>query len=238
MGNKGGDTRLKRQMAPRFWNIHRKQSQFVPKIKPGRHSSMNAYPLGVILRDVLKVSNTMQEAQKIVAGKKIKVDGNICTEINTAIGLMDVIEFVPTRKAFRFVPKNSQVLAPIDIPEEEKTLKVIKVRSKVMTRGKKLQYGFHDGKTIVTDEQLSVGDSCLVKLPELKIIKNIKFDNGCYALVTRGENAGIIGKIDDIRDGVFSLPKRTVLSSADRSVELPMEIVMTVGSEGPIIRVN
>jgi small subunit ribosomal protein S4e len=238
MGNKGGDTRLKRQMAPRFWNIQRKQSQFVLKIKLGRHSSNNAYPLGVILRDVLKVSNTMHEAQKIVTGKKIKVDGNICTEINTAIGLMDVIEFVPTGQVFRFVPKNSQILAPIAIPEEEKALKVVKVRSKVMTKGKKLQYGFHDGKTIVTDEQLSVGDSCLVKVPKLKIIKNIKFDKGCYALVTRGENAGIIGKVDDIRDGVFSLPKRTLLSSADRSVELPMEIVMAVGSEGPIIKVN
>jgi small subunit ribosomal protein S4e len=180
----------------------------------------------------------MHEAQKIVTGKKIKVDGNICTEINTAIGLMDVIEFVPTGQVFRFVPKNSQVLAPIAIPEEEKALKVVKVRSKVMTKGKKLQYGFHDGKTIVTDEQLSVGDSCLVKVPKLKIIKNIKFDKGCYALVTRGENAGIIGKVDDIRDGVFSLPKRTLLSSGDRSVELPMEIVMAVGSEGPIIKVN
>jgi small subunit ribosomal protein S4e len=53
-----------------------------------------------------------------------------------------------------------------------------------------------------------------------------------------GENAGNIGKVEDIRDGIFSLPKRAVVSFADRSVELPVGAIMAVGTESPVIKVN
>src|SRR5215475_12533284 len=147
MANKGGDARLKRQMAPAFWKIHRKQSRFVVKVKPGRHSKASAYSLGIALRDILKVSNTLHEAKKIIKSKKVKVDGKICTDINAAIRLMDVLEFVPTGQAYRFVPNNSEVLTPIAVPEEEKSLKIVKVLRKVTTKGNKTQYGYHDGNT-------------------------------------------------------------------------------------------
>ena len=52
----------------------------------------------------------MREAKKIVTAKKIKVDGRVCSDINYGIGLMDVLEFVPTGEAYRFVAKDSDVL--------------------------------------------------------------------------------------------------------------------------------
>ena len=238
MANKGGYTRLKRQMAPKFWKIERKHSRFVLKVHPGPHSKSTAYPLGVVLRDILKVCSTMHEAKKIVTAQKIKVDGRICSDVNTGIGLMDVVELVPTGEAFRFVAKDSEVLKPVAISNLEKTSKIAKVRSKVMIKGGKLQYGFHDGNTIISNDIMNVGDSCIVNLPDLKVLTHIKFERGCSALITRGENAGIIGKVEDIRDGVFSLPKRALLSYADRSVELPIDIVIAVGSEVPALKVS
>ena len=238
MANKGGRTRLKRQMAPSFWKIERKHSRFVLKVHPGPHSGSTAYPLGVVLRDILKICSTMQEAKKIVTGKKVKVDGRICSDINFGIGLMDVLEFVPTGEAFRFIAKDADVLKPVGISGQEKMLKIVKIKNKMMNRGGKLQYGFHDGKTIITSEPMNVGDSCIVSLPELKVMTHIKFEKGCSALITRGENAGIIGKVEDIRDGVFSLPKRVLLSYGDRSVELPADIVIALGSEPPAIKVS
>jgi small subunit ribosomal protein S4e len=77
-----------------------------------------------------------------------------------------------------------------------------------------------------------------VQLPESKINEHIEFERGSVVLVTSGENAGGVGKVEDIRDGVFSLPKRALVSFAERSVELPVEIIMTVGSERPLIKVN
>lgn len=238
MANKGGRTRLKRQMAPGFWRIERKHGRFALKLHPGPHSGSTAYPLGTVLRDILKVCSTMQEAKKIATDKKVKVDGKIRSDINFGIGLMDVLEFAPTGEAFRFIAKDADVLKPVGISGQEKMLKIVKIKNKIMNKGGQLQYGFHDGKTIITSEPMNVGDSCIVSLPDLKVTTHIKLEKGCSALITRGENAGLIGKIEDMRDGVFSLPKRVLLSLGGRLVELPADIVIAVASEFPAIKVS
>ena len=238
MAKKGGDTRVKRQMAPTFWEIRRKESQFVLRVKPGSHSKDRAYPLGIVLRDVLKLASTMHEAERIVNAGKVKVDGIFIKDINFAIGLMDVVELVPIGQSYRFVPKNSELLVPINISDDEKTQKLVKVTSKVTIKGKKIQYGFHDGKTLISDQKLMVGDSCVIQIPDTIINSHIKFAKGCMVLVTSGENAGGIGKVDDIRDAIFSLPKRALISFADRSVELPVQLVMAIGDERPVIKVS
>ncbi|MFL6403400.1 MAG: 30S ribosomal protein S4e [Nitrososphaeraceae archaeon] len=239
MAKMGGSTKLKRQMAPKFWNIKRKEGRFALRVKPGPYSKNKAYPLGIVLRDILKLAHTMSEATKIVNTGKIKVDGVVRRSINFGVGAMDIVELVPTRQAYRFVPRESRLLVPISITDEnEKLVKLIKATSKVMTKGGRLQYGFHDGKTILTDQKMNVGDTCVVQLPEAKISQHIKFERGCMVLVMSGENAGNIGKIEDIRDGIFSLPKRALVSFAERSVELPVEAIMAVGSEMPVVKVN
>jgi len=238
MAKIGGDTRVKRQMAPTFWSIRRKKGRFVLRVKPGAHSKRRAYPLGIILRDVLKIANTMHEAERIVNGGKIKVDGIIRRDVNFGVGLMDIVELASIGQAYRFVPKDSRLLVPVSVNDDEKFKKLLKITSKVAIKGNKVQYGFHDGKTVISDQKMRVGDTCLVQLPESKINEHIEFERGSVVLVTSGENAGDVGKVEDIRDGVFSLPKRALVSFAERSVELPVEIIMTVGSERPLIKVN
>ena len=237
MGKKGGDTRIKRQLAPTFWAIKRKEGQFVMRVNPGPHPGKRAYPLGMVLRDVLHVATTGYEADRILKAGKVKVDGVIRHDSNLAIGLMDVVELA-NGQSFRMVPKNSALLSPIAIEESEKGSKLIKVTSKTSIRGKKMQYGFHDSKTLISDQNLKVGDSCVISLPTVNITSHIPFEKGSTALIITGENAGAVGKIEDIQDGVFSLPKRALVSFGDKSVELPVEMVMAVGTDRPVIKVN
>lgn len=237
MGKKGGDTRVKRQMAPTFWAIRRKQSQFVLRVKPGPHPKHRAYPLGMVLRDVLKVARTMQEAERILNEGKVKVDGKVRHNSNLAVGLMDVIELA-TGQAHRMVPKNSALLDSIAIEDSEKDMKLVRVTSKTSVKGKKIQYGFHDGKTLISDQKLKVGDTCVIDLPKVQVRGHVAFEKGSTALIITGENAGTLGKIEDIQDGIFSLPKRTLVSFEGKSVELPVEMVMVVGKDKPVIKVN
>lgn len=237
MGKKGGDTRVKRQMAPTFWAIKRKESQFVQRVNPGPHPKHRAYPLGMVLRDVLRVSSTMHEAERILNAGKVKVDGIVRYDSNLAVGLMDVIELA-TGQAYRMVPKDSALLDSIAIEDSEKGVKLVKVTSKTIIKGKKTQYGFHDGKTLISDQQLRVGDTCVIDLPKVQVKNHIAFEKGSTALIITGENAGRIGKIEDIQDGIFSLPKRALVSYEDKSVELPVEMVMVVGKDKPVIKVN
>jgi len=237
MGKKGGDTRVKRQMAPRFWNIKRKESQFVIRVKPGPHSKTKSYPLGMVLRDALHITKTAQESKMLLNEGKVKVDGLVKHDINLAVGLMDVVELA-NGQAYRLVPKDSELLVTVPVEDAEKAVKLAKITSKVTTKGKKLQYGFHDGKTLLSDTKMKVGDTCVLALPEAKVKEHIKFEKGSMALIISGENAGKTGKIEDIREGVFSLPTRALVSFEERQVELPVEMVMVVGADKPVIKVN
>jgi small subunit ribosomal protein S4e len=237
MGKKGGDTRVKRQISPNFWAIKRKQGQFVIRGNPGPHPKQRAYPLGMVLRDVLKVARTRQDADRILKSNKVKVDGIIRRDPNFAVGLMDVVELA-LGEAYRMVPKNSDLLTPIGIEEAEKGMKLIKITSKTAIRENKMQYGFHDSKTLISSQNLKVGDTCVIELPEVKIKNHIAFEKDSTVLIITGENAGNIGKIEDIKDGVFSLPKRALVSFDGKSVELPVEMVMVVGADRPVIKVN
>jgi small subunit ribosomal protein S4e len=238
MGKKGGDSTLKRQLAPTFWDIRRKQGRFVLKASPGPHRKQNSYPLGIILRDVLKVATTMHEVKTIVSAGKVKVDGIARRDVKFPVGLMDVIDLTSTGQSYRLVPRDSKLLVHVEIQNAENMVKLAKVTSKVTTNGGKLQYGFHDGKTMLSDQRFSVGDSCLIDFQNHTIKNIVRFEKGNLGLITRGDNAGSFGKIEDIKDGIFSLPKRAILTLEGRSVELPTEFVMTVGSDAPLIKVN
>lgn len=191
----------------------------------------------MVLRDVLKLASTMHDAERILNAGKVKVDGVVRRDSNLAIGLMDVIELA-TGQAFRMVPKDSALLTSVAIEDSEKGVKLVRVTSKTIIKGKKIQYGFHDGKTLISDQKLKVGDTCLIDLPKVQVKNHVAFEKGSTALIITGENAGTVGKIDDIKDGVFSLPKRTLVSFDGKSVELPVEMVMVVGKDKPVIKVN
>ena len=88
MGKKGGDTRVKRQLAPTFWAIRRKEGQFVMRVNPGPHPRKRAYPLGMVLRDVLNVASTGHEVDRILKGGKVKVDGVIRQDGSKELGVI------------------------------------------------------------------------------------------------------------------------------------------------------
>lgn len=236
MVKKSGSTKLKRQMAPNFWQIKRKGFPFALSVDPGPYSKDKCYPIGIILRDILHLCNTMHEAKLIMNSGQIKVDGIIRRDVHFGVGIMDVIEVVPNGETYRMIPKDFKILVPVKT--SEKDVKLLKINSKVTIKGNKIQYGFHDGKTLISDNRsMSVGDVCLVKIPQIQIQTHVRFDVGCKVLIIQGENAGKIGQVDEIKNGMFSLPKRTVIKFEDRSVEMPISIVMPVGNDSPILEV-
>ncbi len=238
MGKIGGSTKLKRQMAPVFWQIGRKEKRFALTVSPGTHPLSKSYPLAMVLRDVLKIVNTMREAKQVIIPGEIKVDGIARRDIHFPVGLMDVLEIPSLDKVYRMVPKDGLIVTPIEIPKEERNVKLCKVTRKVTISGKKLQYGFHDGRTLIDDQKISVNDTCLLTIPEQKITNTVKLEKGSTALIISGENAGNIGKVDDIRQGTFILPKRVLIVFKDRRVELPVDMVMTVGMDKPLIKIT
>ena len=238
MGSIAGSKKLKRQMAPMFWGINRKDKRFVITVRPGSHSKNNSIPSAVLLRDTLNSVNTLREAKSSIYGGKVKVDGVIQKSLHHSIGLMDVIELDGTTDIYRLVPKDGHKLVPIKINEKEKSKKLVKVKSKTNITGGKTQLGFHDGRTIITDVDTNVGDTCLLQIPEQKILDVIKFETNSQVIITKGANAGRIGTVNEMKNGTFTLPKRINLLIDDNTVEIPANITMVIGKEKPIIQIK
>jgi small subunit ribosomal protein S4e len=233
-----GSKKLKRQMAPLFWGITRKNKRFVVTVRPGPHPKNFSIPTAVLLRDTLKMVSTLREAKSAIYGGKVSVDGIKRKSLHHSIGLMDVVEFENVQDVYRLVPQKGHVLKPLKINESEKTKKLSKVTSKTSIRGGKTQLGFHDGRSMISDTVVNVGDSCLLEIPKQKILEVVKLEEGCQAIVTRGINAGQIGEVEKIEEGTFSLPQRVLLTLGERKIEIPTDMVMVVGKDKPVIQVR
>src|SRR5438309_9498916 len=233
-----GSKKLKRQMAPIFWGITRKDSRFVVTVKPGGHQKHLAIPSAVFIRDTLRLVNTLREVKSVIYGGRVKVDGLIRRSLHHGIGLMDVIELEGISDVYRLVPKNSFVLQPIKINPSEKTKKLLKVTRKLTIKDSKTQIGFHDGRSLISDAKVSVGDTCVVQIPETKILDIIKLEKGAQVVVTSGINAGHVGKVLEIKEGTFVLPRRALVDIGERQIEIPAELVMAVGKDKPVIQIE
>jgi len=233
-----GSKKLKRQMAPLFWGITRKDKRFVVTVKPGTHPKNASIPISVFLRDTLKIVTSLREAKSVIYSGKIKVDGIVRKSLHHGAGLMDVVELEDANKTYRLVPQDGQLLKPIEIDGDEKTRKFVIVKSKTTIKNGRTQLGFHDGKTLLDETNVSVGDTCVLQIPEIKILEIIKLEKGMNCLIIKGVNAGKIGKIDEIKEGTFSIPKSIDITLDERQIEIPAKLVMPIGKDKPVIKIR
>ena len=233
-----GSKKLKRQMAPLFWGITRKNKRFVLTVKPGAQSKHASIPIAVFLRDTIKTVTSLREAKSVIYAGKIKVDGVIRKSLHHGAGLMDVVELEGSNKTYRLVPQDGTLLKPIEIEDSEKTKKFALVKSKTTIKNGKTQIGFHDGKTLIDETPISVGDTCVLQIPDIKILSVIKLEKGMNCLITKGVNAGKIGKIDEIKQGTFNIPKSLDITFDDRQIEIPSRLVMPIGKSEPEIKIR
>lgn len=227
-------------MAPSFWAIQRKSHEFTVTTAPGPHPKDESYPLAVLVRDILKTVKTFREAKNVIRDGKITVDGVVRRTPDFPVGLMDVVEIPVLKKVFRMTPIEGSALAPIDIPESEKNLKLCKIKSKTTVQGGRTQYGLHDGRSILTESEIALnrGDVFLLEVPSKNIIRTIALKNGTLALAVKGRRAGKTGRIKEIRPGTFTRSKMVDLEIDGEVTELPADMIIVVGAEKPLVTVT
>jgi small subunit ribosomal protein S4e len=225
-------------MAPQFWGINRKTKRFVITVRPGPHKKALSIPTAVFLRDTIKIVDTLREAKTAIYSGRVKIDGIVRKSLHHAIGLMDVVELQDSSDIYRLVPTDGKLLKPVKINESEKAKKIVRVTSKTTIRGGKTQIGFHDGRSLISDTPVNVGDSCLIQTPDGKILEVLKLEKDSQVLVTQGVNAGRIGKIENIEKGTFILPRRILLALEERTIEIPSDFVTVIGKGEPVIQIK
>ena len=234
------NSRMKRSMAPRFWPIPRKRFRFVVPPAPGAHPRSQSFSLLRLVCDVFHLASTSRETRVALDKGRVVVDGVVRRDRGHSVGLMDVVHFPDLDKNYRMVPTRGSGLKAIEIPKEERGLKLCRIKSKTTIRGGKIQLGFHDGRSVIMEREtdLSPGDSCVMEVPKQKISKTVRFEKGGLVMVTRGTKAGLIGEIIDVKPGSFSKGPVVRVSIEGAETDLPKEILLLVGKEKPLVTIS
>jgi small subunit ribosomal protein S4e len=237
LAKKGGSNRLKRLSAPKQWDIHKKEKRFIIKPSPGPYSIAGSYPLGVVIRDMLKMVTNARELRYVISRGNVLVDGKKRQSLSFPVGLFTVVEVPKEGLAYRLLPSPDGLVTSL-VTGEETHLKLCSVRSKLKGKGGHIQYGFHDGRVITNDTlSLSPSDAVLMKVPEQSVVSSVKLAKGALGLIISGERAGQVGKVTDVKKGSISREKMVALTLPSGETEVPAKLVFPVGTEKPVIGV-
>lgn len=226
---------LKRLHAPKTWNIERKNRKFIVRPMPGGHAMERALPLLGVVRDLLHFVSTARELKTLLREKKVMVDGKVRTDASTGVGLFDVLSFPATGENYRIIMTRAGELWPVAISSDESAIKICKVIRKHTISGGKTQIGLHDGRTIISDAPLSVGDSILFRLSDLKIERVLGLEKGASICLIGGKHRGCYGKLNSISGQMITYEEEKL---NDAKLETLKKYVMVVGKEKPIITIN
>ncbi|MEM0128056.1 MAG: 30S ribosomal protein S4e [Thermoplasmatales archaeon] len=190
---------VKRLPAPTTWKQPRKRFIWSVRAKAGPHPREESVPLMVIIRDVLKLSDTSKEARNIISRGKVEVDGKIVKDYQRPIGFMDVISIKETGVFKRVLLDKKGIMVLTDIQPDEAKWKLVKVTGKNIIKSGKIQISTHDGRVILTEDKgIRRGDSLKISLPEQKVLDVYPLAKDTAVYVTGGSHRGIITTIRDI----------------------------------------
>ncbi len=180
--------------------MHRKEHKFSVKPRAGPHSSDESLAIALIIRDYLGYSDTLWEVKKILAQRKIMVNGKIVTDYKFPVGFMDVISIEGLKKFYRVVYDIKGKLRLVEISPDESSWKLSRIENIKVMKTKKFQYNLNDGRNILLDEKIyNTGDALKIDLSTGKVIDHIPLSENNYAFITGGKNVGKIAKIESYK---------------------------------------
>jgi len=234
---------LRRSLAPYWWPIPRKTGGvWVVRPSPGPHSLEYSLPLAIVVRDILRYAKTLREARYIISRGYIKVDGVVRKDYKFPVGLMDVIEIVPTGEIYRVVPDETKYYDLKPISSSEATLKPLRVEGKTAVRGGRLQLHFHDGRNLIVPpdvgRQIKTFDTVVYDLENKAIKMHLPLKLGQLAVVIRGSNVGFVGQFFEV---VWTLKRRQSVVALRKGEEVRrtiLDYIMVIGAEAPVVKIS
>jgi small subunit ribosomal protein S4e len=223
---------LKRMDSPKSWPITRKETVFVIRPRPGGHKMGQSLPLSILLRDVLGYASTTRAVRFLLTTQEVLVNGRRVRKPEDTAGLMDVVTFPSTKTSFRILIDQRNKLFTLPIAGEEAKLIPSKVTSKRLQPGGKLQLGFHNGRTLITDEKgYKAGDTLLLTM-ENKSHAHFPLAKGTFALITGGKHVGATGIVEKTEGS------KVLLAAEGAIIETTKEHTFSLGHEKPAIKLK
>ncbi len=228
-----GKHHIKRVAAPRSWPIARKTSKWVAKPSPGPHSEEYGMPLVVVLRDLLHVADKAKEIKQILHEGKVMVDGKVRKDHAFPVGLFDVISIPEINASYRVMIGQDAKFKLV--PVADAGSKLLKIVNKTTVSGGRTQLNFHDGTTMLANNDYHTKDSIVMKVPDRAIDQHLKYEVGSMAFVIGGRHAGTLGKIKEIRTIKSTTPNRITITTPTGDFDTIEKYIVVVGKDSPAV---
>ena len=190
------------------------------------------------MRDLMSTAEVSKELRFIMRSGKVLVDGRERRTPRFPVGLFNVVSVPVEGVDYRMVP-SPKGLVLAKVASDEAHTKLVSVRTKTKVKGGRIQYGFHDGRSLLADGlDLSPGDAVLLEVPSQKVLGKAKLAKGSLGLVLTGDRAGQLGKIAEVKKGTVSREKMVKLALPSGEAEVPSRLVFPVGTTAPLITVE
>lgn len=226
---------LKRLNAPRALNIHRKEKMWTIKSSPGAHALEKSIPLGLIIRDYLKLVDTLSETKLILSNGEILVDNTIRKNHKFSCGFMDVISIPKIKKDYRILFDNRGKLTLVPIKSNDASWKLCRIENKTIVKGKNIQLNLHDGRNqIIKKDEYKTGDVLKLSFKDKKIGECYSFEKGTISMIIGGSHIGEIANIEDIEIIPSSKPN-LVKMKGKTNFSTIQNYVFPIGKAKPVI---
>lgn len=237
MGRKGPTRHMKRQQAPAFWTIKRKEKIWSIKTSSGPHNFNTSIPVTVLLRDMLNYATTRREASMITKQGKIKIDGKPRLDEKFPVGLMDVITLPDADESYRVLPAKGGRFTLHKIKGEEIGFKLCRIIGKTTLKNNITQLRLHDGRTlnVPTESPYKVNDVLKIKIPSQEIVENISFKDQLQIIITGGRSQGETGLIIGLGDEPGWKKTATVRTPSGEDIRTLTKYVFPIGTTQPLI---
>ncbi len=246
MGKKGGSRHLKRLPAPKHLPISIKVNKWTFKPRAGPHPAASSIPLAIAIRDIFHYAKTAREAKIVISEGKITVDGVARRDVKFPLGIMDVVAIPEANSTFRVLPILRKGLRLLEVPAEERDLKMCRIENKTSVREGRIQLNTHDGKNILikvkdtrrpTEDVYHTLDTLLVKVPDNTVVKHFRFAEGAYVIVVNGGNLGREGRIRQIIKGTATQPTLVAVEDPQGNLfQTQGDYVFVVGEDKPALK--
>ncbi len=226
---------LKRLAAPRTVRLHRKEKKWTIKQSPGPHPLEKSIPLGIIIRDYLKLCDTYREVKRVISSGDILVDGSKRKNHKFPCGLMDVISIPKLKKDYRLLFDKNGKLTLVPISSKDAEWKLQRIENKTIIKGNKIQLNFHDGRNIlVKKDEYKTGDVLKVSLKDNKISDVFKYEKGTVSMIIGGSHIGEMANILDIQVVASSKPNLAKIKGNTEFSTLT-HYIFPIGKTKPIV---
>lgn len=229
-------THQKRLSIPKSWKAGKKGYKWVSTTRPGPHSQARSLPLGIIIRDILKLVDNSREGKRVLSEGKVLVDGIPRKDLRFPVGLFDVISLPLSNESYRMLQDEKGRLTLYKL-NEANVNKLCRINNKTTLKGGKVQLNLNDGTNILGSNEYGTKDSLILSVPDKQVVKHLEFKVGNLAMVVGGLHSGEIGKIKEIRV-VKSSRHNTVAISGDTDFETIEDYVFVIGEDKPEIRLG